>query len=457
MRLTKANCGNAADQTFAFNPFGNINMAGSPDSFNASYNETTNRISLVGTSFTPTYDNNGNVLNDGVNTYTWDADGNSITVDAVGATFDALDRMVEQNRSSVYTEIVYSATGGKLALMTGQTLKNAFVNLPGKATAVYTSSGLDHYRHSDWLGSARLTSSPSQTVLSTTAYAPFGETYAPSGTADPSFTGQNSDTVSGDYDFLVREYSTQGRWPSPDPAGQAAANPMNPQSWNRYAYVLNNPLGFTDPLGLTCQWDDGTADLTGESEEGDNQNACESEGGTWVPPAPQPPWIYDASIPSQEGPPTFLPGFSPMVFVFKDQYGIFEWQGSSPPTGLANVATNVGTQPGQELAGIPSWYQAEVSGGAVGTPFINGGTGPLAISISGPVGGPGGLQSSLPFLYLFSVSAVNMPFPNLNLGNQSSGSCATAGQAITQFIAQHPGQPIPPSLTQAMGPACSGL
>ena len=214
-------------------------------------------------------------------------------MDTVGATFDALDRMVEQNRSSVYTEIVYAPTGAKLALMsgtTGQTLQNAFINLPGKATAVYTSSGLDHYRHADWLGSARLTSSPSQTVLSATAYAPFGETYAtypsPSASADPSFTGQNSDSVSGEYDFLYREYSTQGRWPSPDPAGQAAANPMNPQSWNRYAYVLNNPLGFTDPLGLTCKWDDGTVDWTGESEEGDNQNACESAGGTWIPAAP---------------------------------------------------------------------------------------------------------------------------------------------------------------------------
>ncbi len=285
MRLTKANCGNAADQTFAFDPFGNINMAGSPDSFNASYNETTNRISLVGTSFTPTYDNNGNVLNDGVNTYTWDADGNSITVDTVGATFDALDRMVEQNPSSgVNTEIVYAPTGAKLALMsgsTGQTLQNAFINLPGQATAVYTSSGLDHYRHSDWLGSARLTSSPSQTVLSTTAYAPFGETYAtypnPSASADPSFTGENSDTVSGEYDFLYREYSTQGRWPSPDPAGQAAANPINPQSWNRYAYVVNNPLGFTDPLGLWCQ------NPANGDETGDDYESCVNNGGNWIP------------------------------------------------------------------------------------------------------------------------------------------------------------------------------
>ena len=61
------------------------------------------------------------------------------------------------------------------------------------------------------------------------------------------------DTVSGLYDFPAREYSIQGRWPSPDPAGLGAVDPTNPQSWNRYAYVVNNPLMLIDPTGLDCQ------------------------------------------------------------------------------------------------------------------------------------------------------------------------------------------------------------
>ena len=36
----------------------------------------------------------------------------------------------------------------------------------------------------------------------------------------------------------------------PDPAGLAAVDITNPQTWNRYAYVANNPLNAIDPLGL---------------------------------------------------------------------------------------------------------------------------------------------------------------------------------------------------------------
>ncbi len=136
--------------------------------------------------------------------------------------------------------------------MHGQSLVLAFIPLPGGATADYASAGtVDRYDHSDWLGSVRLTSTPSQTFSASLAYAPFGDSYAVSSNlADGSFTGQRLGTIHGMYDFPYREYSWQGRWPSPDAAGLAAVNPSNPQSWNRYAYVLNNPLAWLDPLGL---------------------------------------------------------------------------------------------------------------------------------------------------------------------------------------------------------------
>ena len=57
--------------------------------------------------------------------------------------------------------------------------------------------------------------------------------------------------MTGLYDFSYREYDpVQGRWISPDPAGLNVVDPMNPQTWNRYGYVMNAPLNNIDPNGL---------------------------------------------------------------------------------------------------------------------------------------------------------------------------------------------------------------
>ena len=47
---------------------------------------------------------------------------------------------------------------------------------------------------------------------------------------------------------LFRKYASNlCRWLSPDPL---AGDITNPQSLNRYSYVLNNCTNLTDPLGL---------------------------------------------------------------------------------------------------------------------------------------------------------------------------------------------------------------
>jgi hypothetical protein len=60
-----------------------------------------------------------------------------------------------------------------------------------------------------------------------------------------------------------------GRFMSPDPLGGSLANP---QTLNRYAYVVNNPLRFTDPTGLYhC-----------EGGSGGTQDDCNNGGGMWT-------------------------------------------------------------------------------------------------------------------------------------------------------------------------------
>jgi hypothetical protein len=52
-----------------------------------------------------------------------------------------------------------------------------------------------------------------------------------------------------DYAKARYDASAQGRFLSVDPL-LASADSLNPQSFNRYAYCLNNPTNQTDPLGL---------------------------------------------------------------------------------------------------------------------------------------------------------------------------------------------------------------
>jgi RHS repeat-associated protein len=250
-RASGVNC-TSWSQTFSFDPFGNITKDGSFN-FHAAYTTATNQIATITGAPPPTYDSNGNILTitDGTShSYSWDAEGKQIGIDMLTATYDALGRMVELNSSGTYTETIYGLGSEKLALMTGQNMQKSFIALPS-GTAVYTASGLSYYRHSDWLGSSRFASTASGGMYSSSAYAPFGEQYATAGTGDPSFTGQQSDSTSGLYDFLFRRLSqTQGRWISPDPAGLRAVALQNPQSLNRYGYVSNNPMATIDVAGL---------------------------------------------------------------------------------------------------------------------------------------------------------------------------------------------------------------
>lgn len=102
--------------------------------------------------------------------------------------------------------------------------------------------------HVDHLGNVRAVTDEDGFVVSTHEFLPFGEEVLPMRSQTTKrFTGHERDEETNlDY-MLARYYSNQmARFLSVDPAtGRAAA----PQSWNRYSYVQNMPLGFVDPDG----------------------------------------------------------------------------------------------------------------------------------------------------------------------------------------------------------------
>jgi len=114
-----------------------------------------------------------------------------------------------------------------------------------------------YYTLKDHLGSASVVTDASGNILGENRYYPYGETRLTTGTifTDKLFTGQREmrrpEPVEGAglgiYHYNARFYSPKlGRFLSPDTIVPGAANP---QAYNRYSYVLGNPLKYTDPSG----------------------------------------------------------------------------------------------------------------------------------------------------------------------------------------------------------------
>ena len=80
-------------------------------------------------------------------------------------------------------------------------------------------------------------------------YKAFGDNRYTSGTTNTTFrfTGQREESDLGLYFYRSRWYDpVLGRFIQAD---TIVPDPTNPQSLNRYSYVLNNPLRYTDPSG----------------------------------------------------------------------------------------------------------------------------------------------------------------------------------------------------------------
>jgi RHS repeat-associated protein len=112
--------------------------------------------------------------------------------------------------------------------------------------------GLSYY-HTDILGSVRaITNAAGALVGQRIDYSPFGESTAPLSGDPRRFTGLERDPETA-FDYANARYyrNVWGRFTSPDDS--VFMDPSDPQSFNRYAYVLNNPLRWVDPSGHAPQ------------------------------------------------------------------------------------------------------------------------------------------------------------------------------------------------------------
>ena len=241
------------NQSYSYDSFGNILQNGG---FNDSYAANNQMFGYA-------YDAAGNLLFDGVfNTMTWDAENRMTSVGGATYIYDAEGNRVEKQGVGI-TDTIYFG-GRPLARLSGGQWTDLIYGPNGLLAEVQgTQSAPPIYRLLDHLGNEVGTSDSTAQLINPLDYTPYGQIFSGTTTDPYLFTGKERDQESGlDY-FGARYYgSTMGRFSSPDPSGLVFADPTNPQSFNLYAYVQNNPLVNADPNGLDCIY---TSNLTSTS------------------------------------------------------------------------------------------------------------------------------------------------------------------------------------------------
>jgi RHS repeat-associated protein len=229
--------------------------------------------SVINTTFS--YDSNGNLIGGNGLSYSY-ASFNKPTQITRGTTTISFDHDPEHQRFKQIAPgktTVYLAAAGiwiEKVIGTGGTLTwNNYFFVAGKMVGmrVERSSGeVDtRYFHRDHLGSVAIITNETGAVVELLSYDAWGKRRHPNGQADPAgaLTSQTSRGFTGHeqlddvglihmngrvYDPLI------GRFGTPDPMTES---PFSTQGWNRYSYVGNSPLNFTDPSGYCfagCAW-----------------------------------------------------------------------------------------------------------------------------------------------------------------------------------------------------------
>lgn len=216
------------------------------------------------------YDAAGNLLNDNVHQYTYDAENRLSSVDGSESyVYDAGGRRVakvQTNGGAVISSYVLGLEGEQVTEInaSGQWV-HSNVYSDGRLLATYDANGT-HFHLSDALGTRRVQANVSGVTEGSYFNYPFGDGLVVQGgdATEHHFTGKERDTESGNDYFSARYYaSSMGRFMSPDPLPwihwqhgddqkKFDSYIANPQDFDMYAYVNNNPLSKTDPTGMNA-------------------------------------------------------------------------------------------------------------------------------------------------------------------------------------------------------------
>jgi RHS repeat-associated protein len=215
------------------------------------------------------YDANGNMINRAGVAITYDDDNRPIALGGMSDIFDtqdlsfAYDAKGQRVKKTVNTvtcltilfgyEMCYTINTTTLSTKhyecTNGTCKKYLFS--GNTRVVVKTDTETWYYHPDHLGSSNIVTDASGNKAETTYYYPYGWVREDYGAVNVKhkFTGQELDYETGLCYYGARYYDSKlGRFITADPVDPKHEDP---QSLNRYAYCLNNPLKYVDPTGNT--------------------------------------------------------------------------------------------------------------------------------------------------------------------------------------------------------------
>jgi RHS repeat-associated protein len=196
------------------------------------------------------YDLAGNMTGMPGASYTYNAENQMTATAGITYTYDGDGKRVKKSNGKLY----WYGGGGDVLDETDLSgnLTSEFVFFAGKRIAKRDALNNVDYYFADHLGTSRVVTSATGTVLNDSDFYPFGgerPVTGPTSGNNYKFTGKERDTESGLDNFGARyNASTMGRFMTPDPP-LMDQHIADPQSWNLYSYVRNNPLSFVDPDG----------------------------------------------------------------------------------------------------------------------------------------------------------------------------------------------------------------